>query len=147
MTFSDASSVFQIEQQCFAIPWSLESIRKDLGTNPLAHYLGGYEKGRLIGYAGMWQVMEEVHITNIAVLPAFRRRGAGQALLEALLRHGTALGAQSATLEVRPSNQEALALYQKNGFVIRGRRKKYYTDNGEDALILWNYFEESKKPL
>lgn len=140
LTAADAPDVYAIEQLCFPTPWSLQSIEKDLGANPLAHLVGAFWEDQLVGYAGMWQVVDEAHITNIAVLPGYRGRGIGRMLLEALLKDANVRGARSATLEVRPSNIAALALYQSQGFVIQGRRKQYYTDNGEDALILWKYF-------
>jgi ribosomal-protein-alanine N-acetyltransferase len=91
----------------------------------------------LLGFACLWSIADEAHITILAVHPDYRQRGLGQALLVALLRSAQQRGLKWATLEVRASNQAAITLYQRFGFQEAGRRKRYYQDNGEDALILW----------
>ncbi len=91
----------------------------------------------IIGYGGVWLVVDEAHVTTIAVAPAYRGRGVGELLLNALIDHAYALAAQRMTLEVRVSNTSAQHLYLKYGFQIAGTRPRYYTDNGEDALIMW----------
>jgi ribosomal-protein-alanine N-acetyltransferase len=98
---------------------------------------GGNVRGKAVGYAGMWQVMDEGHITNIAVHPEFRNYGVGSALMEALLATARSRGIVALTLEVRRSNFAAQALYRKYGFAEGGMRKAYYADNREDALIMW----------
>lgn len=91
----------------------------------------------IIGYGGVWLVVDEAHITTIAVAPAYRGRGVGELLLNALIDHAYALAAQRLTLEVRVGNTNAQRLYLKYGFQVAGTRPRYYTDNGEDALIMW----------
>jgi ribosomal-protein-alanine N-acetyltransferase len=93
--------------------------------------------GQIIGYGGMWIIMEEAHVTNIAVLSSFRGRKLGERLVSELQRTASFLGAERMTLEVRVSNQIARNLYEKLGFYSVGRRRGYYSDNGEDALIMW----------
>ncbi|MDO4553428.1 MAG: ribosomal protein S18-alanine N-acetyltransferase [Bacillota bacterium] len=134
----DAEAMAALDRICFAVPWSQESFRQELEENDLALYLAAEDSGgALAGYAGLWLVAGAGHITNVAVRPDCRRQGLGKKLLLALFREAADQGAEAFTLEVRPSNEAALALYQSLGFTQEGRRKKYYADNGEDALILW----------
>ncbi len=91
----------------------------------------------LLGLGCFWSILEEAHITILAIHPDWRRQGLGQLLLYALLRNATKCKLERATLEVKPSNQAALSIYQKFGFIEAGRRRNYYRDTGEDALILW----------
>ncbi len=102
-------------------------------VNP--HYFGG--AAPLIGYGGLWVTLEEGHITVIAVDPPYRGRGIGELLLNSLIDAAFDMGANALTLEVRDSNTVAQQLYLKYGFLPAGKRKRYYTDNGEDALIMW----------
>ena len=95
------------------------------------------EQGKLIGYGGMWIILDEAHITNVCVLPEKRRQGYATKLMDELAGIASGLGADNMTLEVRVSNEEALKLYEKCGFHIQGVRKKYYSNNGEDAYIMW----------
>lgn len=95
------------------------------------------EEGRVVGYAGMWIVLDEAHVTNIAVAPEMRGRDIGDALLTELERRARARECRRMTLEVRPSNSVAIALYTKHGFVPRGRRPGYYSDTNEDAIVMW----------
>lgn len=134
---SDAAAVEQVERACFSMPWSRESFWEE-AAQEAAYYLLAFEEEKLVGYVGVWLLGEEGHITNVAVTPEARRRGAGTALLLALMRIARERGVRSMTLEVRPSNEAALALYKKFGFRSVGRRPHYYTDNDEDAEILWN---------
>ena len=97
-----------------------------------------------MGYAGMWIILDEGHITNIAVDPTYRRQGIGQGLLDELTKLAVERGAIAMTLEVRVSNAEAQSLYTKLGFVPRGIRKGYYQDNKEDALIMWRELGEER---
>ena len=134
----DASALAALDALCFAVPWSRNSFQEELTRNRLARYLiAESETGEPIGYAGIWLIMDEGHITNIAVHPSFRGQGVGTQLLQSLLELAETAGAVRQTLEVRPSNCAALRLYGKFGFREEGRRKEYYEDNGEDALILW----------
>ena len=120
MTPADAAMVEKVERMCFSMPWSRESFWEE-AAQEAAYYLLAFDGEELVGYVGVWLLGDEGHITNVAVAPAARGRGV-----------------HSMTLEVRPSNEAALALYRKFGFRSVGRRPHYYTDNDEDAEILWN---------
>lgn len=135
MTLADIPQVMEIERLSFPLPWSENSFRKELTENEQAHFFVA-EEGRVIGYVGYWYIVDECHISTLAVHPSWRRQGMGQMLLAAALSHALRLGAILATLEVRESNVAALTLYQKYGFHIVGRRRHYYRDNGEDALLM-----------
>jgi len=130
-----------IEKLSFKIPWSSESITEEITRNKAAVYFCAEADGKAIGYAGMWQVLDEGHITNIAVHPEYRRTGVGNALLEALVSEARRRGIKALTLEVRDTNYAAQALYKKHGFIPEGRRKAYYADNNEDAIIMWRKLE------
>ena len=134
---TDAAAVEKVEQACFSMPWSRESFWEE-AAQEAAYYLLALDDGEIIGYVGVWLLGEEGHITNVAVAPEMRRRGVGAALLAELMRIALGRSVRSMTLEVRPSNEAALALYKKFGFRSVGRRPHYYTDNAEDAEILWN---------
>ena len=132
----DAPAVAAIEAATFARPWSEDAFRQEMERNPVARYLVAERDGRIIGYAGAWIVLDESHITNVAVAEDERGKGIGQRLTEKLLWYLSNLGATYATLEVRVSNERAQHVYAKLGFVKVGKRKKYYEDNGEDALLM-----------
>jgi len=136
MCRKDLETVADIEEATFAHPWSRDSFRKELEENRVARYLVAEVDGQTVGYAGAWIVMDESHITNIAVAEAFRGQGIGKKLTAALLQYLSNLGAGYATLEVRVSNQRAIRMYQSLGFESVGKRKKYYEDNGEDAYLM-----------
>lgn len=137
MTPKDIPEVGNVERLSFQTPWSEESFLSELLYNQLAHYYVVEIQGVVVGYGGMWIIVDEGHITNIAVHPAFRGKGLGHVLVQGLLAEGNKKGCSRYTLEVRPSNTEAIALYEKYGFEEVGRRPKYYQDSGEDALIMW----------
>jgi len=134
MTEKDLLAVSAIEVASFNPPWPLNSFRTDLQYNRLAFYRVAHFEDRLVGYTGAWLVLDEVHITTLAVDREFRQKGIASALIQILIDEAAARGAHSMTLEVRPSNKAARAFYKKWGFTIRGRRKRYYPD--EDALIM-----------
>ncbi|WP_246798121.1 ribosomal protein S18-alanine N-acetyltransferase [Alkalibacter rhizosphaerae] len=136
MSLHHLDAILSLERSAFAIPWSRGMFEEEL-KNPLARYYVLQLESQVVGYAGMWVVLNEGHITNIAVAPSNRRMGIGKRLLEHLLGEGEKMGVDSFTLEVRKSNGAALALYGSCGFVPAGIRKKYYSDNGEDAVIMW----------
>ena len=136
MRLKDVDQVAEIEQATFARPWSRESFRQELTRNAVARYLVAEEDGQILGYAGAWVILDESHITNIAVLEDWRGRGIGKQLTKALLQYLSNLGASYATLEVRVSNERAQNLYKGLGFVTVGKRKRYYEDNGEDAFLM-----------
>ncbi len=155
MTLDDIEQVMEIERLVFPAPWSARAYRYEITKNehstmlvvreartpagPLVHLrrLFGLEAAApLLGYAGFWLLIDEAHICTIAVHPRWQGQGLGELLLVSLLEHGMRLGAGRATLEVRVSNSSARALYEKYGFEIISRRKRYYTNNNEDAHIM-----------
>ena len=133
----DIKPMAEMDILCFSAPWSEVSFEQEIKENPLAFYVVAEIDGRMVGYAGLWGILDEGHITNVAVHPDFRRKGIGEALVSVLLEHTSGNGIQSHTLEVRASNEAAIALYSKYGFQPGGLRKNYYEDNGEDAVIMW----------
>ncbi len=136
MRLKDVDAVAAIEKETFARPWSPESFRQELTRNVVARYLVAEENGQILGYAGAWVILDESHITNIAVREDARGRGLGKRLTAELLQILSNLGAGYATLEVRISNTRAQNLYRSLGFVSVGKRKRYYEDNGEDAFLM-----------
>ena len=136
MRLRDVDAVASIEQETFARPWSRESFRQEITRNAVARYLVAEEDGTILGYAGAWVILDESHITNIAVREAARGRGIGKKLTAELLQVLSNLGACYATLEVRVSNLRAQNLYKGLGFVSVGKRKRYYEDNNEDAYLM-----------
>lgn len=138
MSFADVRQVHAIEEATFKSPWSLEAFEKEMTTNPCARYLVAEKEGSIIGFAGIWVIMEEGHITNVAISEKERGKGFGKQLTRALLQYAANLSVQYVTLEVRRSNLRAQQLYADLGFVAVGYRKRYYEDNGEDALLMVN---------
>ena len=135
--------VVVIEQVSFPTPWSREAFCSELGENSFAHYYVCLVGEEVAGYAGMWMIIDEAHITNIAVHPWYRGKQIGQALLITLMQEAMRLGAERITLEVRPSNKVARYVYGKLGFQAVGVRKGYYSDTREDAIIMWkNLYEK-----
>ncbi|MBN2898359.1 MAG: ribosomal protein S18-alanine N-acetyltransferase [Clostridia bacterium] len=137
MTLADVQAVCEIESLSFASPWTEASFINELTNNKLAHYYVAEVSGRVVAYLGVWYILDEGHITNIAVKPAYRGNGYGLALVYHLKSVAPESGIAWLTLEVRVSNVPAIALYEKMGFETQGIRKKYYQDNGEDAMIMW----------
>lgn len=136
MRLRDTDAVAEIEKATFARPWSRESFRQELTRNAVARYLVAEEDGEILGYAGAWVILDESHITNIAVREDARGRGLGKKLTAELMQILSNLGACYATLEVRVSNERAQNLYKSLGFVSVGKRKRYYEDNNEDAYLM-----------
>lgn len=137
MRLEDVDQVLLVEKQSFATPWSREAFVNELTQNHFAHYVIIELDGELIGYCGMWIIVDEAHITNVALLPEYRGKGFGETVLRGMMRAARAYGAQKMTLEVRVSNEVAQRLYRKLGFEEHGIRPNYYTDNMEDAYIMW----------
>ncbi len=135
MTIEDVDSVHAIECATFPKPWQREDFVKEMTQNTCARYLVAETDGNVIGFAGTWIVLDEAHITNVAVLEAYRGQGIGKKLTGALMQYAANLGVTFATLEVRRSNERAQNLYKGLGFQYVGVRKRYYEDNGEDAFI------------
>lgn len=135
MEAKDVSAIAALEQVCFSDPWSESSIASEL-VNPLSYWLVAEEGGCIAGYVGSQSVLDAADMMNIAVSPDFRRRGVGQALVEALIDYLQQKRVIALLLEVRVSNAAAIALYQKLGFEQVGCRPRYYRNPREDALIL-----------
>ncbi len=129
--------IMVVENLSFKIPWSKEAFIEEITRNKFAVYVSAIIQKRVVGYAGMWKVFDEGHITNIAVHPEYRANGVGSKLLENLIEIASNSGIAKMTLEVRKSNFAAQGLYNKYGFSAEGFRKAYYADNGEDAIIMW----------
>jgi ribosomal-protein-alanine N-acetyltransferase len=130
------TAVAQIEQACFPSHWPESAFLNEL-SNRCARYFVARVGNDVIGFAGMWVIMDEAHITTLAVMPQHRRKHVGERLLISLLGAARSLGARRATLEVRKSNEAALRLYDKYAFTSVGLRRGYYADTGEDALVMW----------
>ena len=137
MELSDIEDILVVEKLSFSIPWSRDSFEKEIVDNNLAIYLVAKVNEKAVGYIGMWKVLNEGHITNVAVHPEFRHQGIGDQLVSELLSLCEKDNIDLVTLEVRKSNQNAIKLYEKHGFVAEGIRKAYYQDNKEDAIIMW----------
>jgi ribosomal-protein-alanine N-acetyltransferase len=136
MRLDDLEEVHLIELASFSSPWPPNAYRSELETNRLANYLVVRAGDRIIAFGGMWLMVDEAHITTFAVHPAWRRQRVGERLLLAFLDLAIDRHAREATLEVRLSNIGARRLYEKYGFRPVGLRPRYYSDNGEDALIM-----------
>ena len=139
MTKSDIEEVLEIERQCFPIPWSLDSFKKEF-KNSFARYVVALIDDQIVGYGGVWLIIDEGHITNIAVREGFRQKGVASEVLKGLIEVCKKRDLTSMTLEVRESNVPARNLYKKHGFMEAGIRPKYYGDNNEDAVIMWLTF-------
>jgi ribosomal-protein-alanine N-acetyltransferase len=136
MTVDDLLAVHVIERESFSTPWPEHAYRQEIEQNRLAHYIVARYGNAIVGFAGIWLLVDEAHVTTFATQTAWRRQGIGERLLVALLDLSLARGAKEATLEVRPSNIPAKRLYEKYGFKVVGVRPRYYSDNNEDALIM-----------
>lgn len=137
MSVEDIPEVLRVETLCFPTPWPRNAFRNELTDNKLAHYFVGRIGDEIVAYGGLWVILEDAHITTIAVHPAHQRRGYGELLLNTLLDESIARGACWVTLEVRESNIAAQELYKKYGFSIVNTRRGYYSDNDENALVMW----------
>ena len=136
MSDEDLSQVMKIEYKSFSSPWSRHSFIRDINENPYSLYLAAYNKDKLVGYIGGWMIIDELHITNLAVDPDYRKQGIATRLIKSTIEIVKRKDFKSVTLEVRESNQAAINLYHKIGFKQKGRRLQYYKDNNEDALIM-----------
>lgn len=150
MSKDDVDDVLKIEESAYGEHhWSKDSFYGEL-SNELAHYYSAFDlDGNLVGYAGCWQIIDEAHITTIAVSPTLCRKKIGEALLTKILEDCYINEIKYITLEVRVSNTPAIKLYEKYGFKSLGTRKGYYQNNNEDALIMWteNIFWDKFKVL
>ncbi len=139
MTEAHIDGVVALEEVTFSIPWSRADFEREVKENHMAIYYVAVEDGKIIGYAGMWNVIDEGHITNVGVLEEARCKGVGSLLMEKLISIAKERNMYGITLEVRMGNAPAQALYHKFGFKAEGIRKNYYPDTREDAIIMWKY--------
>ena len=140
MNSSHVAQIAQLEKICFSDPWSEKSVASEL-DNKLAFWLVAAEGDTVAGYIGSQTVIDETDMMNVAVHPDFRRQGIAEALVNTLVENLKKMGSRCLTLEVRASNEPAIALYGKLGFAEIGRRKNYYRNPREDALILRKEWE------
>lgn len=143
MAFGDLDSVLGIERASFPTPWSREAFLYELEQNQVARAWVARMADEVVGYLCVWEVGAELHITNLAVHPAWRRHGVARTLLGTVLEDARRRQLTVALLEVRPSNREARGLYESFGFNLTGRRKGYYADTGEDALVMGTNLAEA----
>lgn len=158
MQTRDIPEVMEIERVCFPIPWPARAYQYEIEENSMSTHLvaravspesqqgfwgrvkgavpGVHPRGPIVGYGGFWVIIDEAHISTLAVAPAHRRKGIAELLLLRMIRLALGRGVTAVTLEVRVSNTPAQRLYDKYGFTVQGRRPRYYSDNGEDALIM-----------
>ena len=136
MRLEDVPAVHGIEQLSFRTPWPAHAFEPELRSTRLARYVVARAGDTVVGFAGVWLMVDDAHVTTFGVHPEWRRQGIGRQLLLTLYELSVTLGARQMTLEVRVSNGAAQALYRSFGFEIVGRRPHYYTDDGEDALIM-----------
>ena len=142
MTEEHIDGVVALEEATFSIPWTRADFEREVKENSMAIYYVAVMDGKIIGYAGMWHVITEGHITNVGVLEEVRGKGVGSMLMEKLIEIAVEKKMFGITLEVRMGNTPAQALYHKYGFKAEGIRKNYYPDTKEDAIIMWKYFTE-----
>ncbi len=137
MAVDDIPAVLAIESLSFTSAWPTNAFQNELRDNKLAHYFVGRIDGRIVAYGGIWVILEDSHITTIAVHPEFRGRRLGEEMLVHLLDEAIERGASWITLEVRETNDVAQRLYRKYGFTVVSTRRGYYSDNNESAQVMW----------
>lgn len=145
MQEKDLPRIMEIEHACFPAPWALQSFVSELRDNEYARYFCLEYKGKVIGYMGLWFILEEGHITNVAIVPEYQGKRRGEFLMRSVIELMAKEGMERMTLEVRTTNETAQRLYQRLGFLTAGVRKGYYSDNREDALIMWLDIEKDYK--
>jgi ribosomal-protein-alanine N-acetyltransferase len=153
MREADIGTVQEIEREIFSTPWPRNAYYRELASRSSAHYVVLRQEGTvempagnhaadfdagIIGYGGMWRMYDEAHVTTIGVRRDLQHRGHGRVLFAGLVQAAYDMGAKWVTLEVRTSNENAMRMYEGFGFKVIGRRKGYYTDNGEDAIVMWS---------
>jgi ribosomal-protein-alanine N-acetyltransferase len=136
MLSKDIDQIINIEKICFSLPWSKLSFESEL-RNELAYYQVAEVSGVIAAYMGMWRIIDECHITNVAVLPEYRNQGIASMLIKKMIEICRCSEISAMTLEVRVSNEPAINLYKKHGFFALGKRPRYYFKPVEDALIMW----------
>lgn len=135
MNIGDVDTLAKIELSCFSDPWSVAAFTYEL-TNPLSTWLVAEQDGNIVGYVGSQAVLDEADVMNVAVIPQYRRQGIAKLLIQSLIEQLQSKGVQKLSLEVRVSNEPAIALYNMLGFEQVGRRPGYYRKPREDALIM-----------
>ena len=153
MREADIATIQEIEREIFSTPWPRNAYYRELASRSSAHYVVLRQEGEverpagfhaaeldpsIIGYGGMWRMYDEAHVTTIGVRHDMQHSGYGRVLFAALIQAAYDMGAKWVTLEVRTSNDNAMKMYEAFGFKVIGRRKGYYTDNGEDAIVMWS---------
>ncbi|GEM02873.1 ribosomal-protein-alanine N-acetyltransferase [Halolactibacillus halophilus] len=137
MREEDLDAVAEIEKLSFPTPWSRDIYKEELTENKFAHYYVIENNQGVVGFIGAWIIFDEIQVTNFAVLPSERTRGYGHMLFQYLINKALLKGGRLMSLEVRESNVAAQKLYQSFGLKKAGIRKRYYTDNNEDAIVMW----------
>jgi ribosomal-protein-alanine N-acetyltransferase len=152
MREADIATVQEVEREIFATPWPRNAYYRELASRSSAHYMVLRQEGveaparfygadmdpTIVGYGGMWRMYDEAHVTTIGVRLDLHHRGYGRILFAGLVQAAYDMGAKWVTLEVRTTNDYAMKMYEAFGFKVIGRRKGYYTDNGEDAIVMWS---------
>jgi len=136
MSKEHIEDVLEIEKRCFTDPWTKKMFEDEL-LNPLAYYIVLVQDEKIVGYAGFWDIIDDAQIMNVAVDIEYRGKGCGNLIMEDFIKEAKDRNLDTMSLEVRVSNEPAIKLYEKYGFEVQGRRKKYYQDNGEDAYIMY----------
>ena len=136
MTVQDISAVIDLDRKSFSLPWPERSFRFELAENPASRCWVAELDGKIVGMIVVWLIVDEAHVATVATHPDYRRQGIGKRLLAYALRHMIQDGARSSFLEVRESNLAAQEMYRKFGYEVTGRRRHYYRDNNEDAILM-----------
>ena len=136
MKVKDFNQILKIERESFSSPWTIKAFNKELNNN-YGYYLVAVKEEQVVGYIGVWFVLDEAHITTLAIKINYRRQGIAIKLLKRIIKDSREDNINKITLEVRRSNKVAQKLYKKIGFVSIGFVEEYYTDNQEDALLMW----------
>ncbi|RDW18824.1 ribosomal protein S18-alanine N-acetyltransferase [Oceanobacillus chungangensis] len=137
MEIKDVEHVVEVEKASFTIPWTTDIFYQEIVDNNFAHYFVIELNGQIVGYAGAWIVIDDAQITNIAIMPEYRGYKLGEKLFQYVIQSAIGMGVRHLSLEVRVSNRVAQSMYRKFGLVPGGIRKNYYTDNQEDAIVMW----------
>ncbi|WP_085993410.1 ribosomal protein S18-alanine N-acetyltransferase [Oceanobacillus senegalensis] len=137
MEFTDVEQVLEVERASFTTPWTTDVFYQEIVDNHHAHYFVLEVDEKIVGYVGIWIVVDDAQITNIAIMPDYRGQSLGERLFGFVIQLLQHIGAKRLSLEVRVSNIAAQRLYRKFGLVPGGIRKNYYTDSGEDAIVMW----------
>ncbi|RDW20038.1 ribosomal-protein-alanine N-acetyltransferase [Oceanobacillus arenosus] len=137
MEINDVEHVVEVEKASFATPWTTDIFYQEIVDNNFAHYFVIEVNARIVGYAGTWIVIDDAQITNIAIMPEYRGYKFGEMLFQYVIQTSMQMGVRHLSLEVRVSNRIAQSMYRKFGLIPGGIRKNYYTDNQEDAIVMW----------